>query len=748
MKLPKIQRHRWKKRHHYLPALAHVVELLLAVAIFAGGQNLLMELVGASPDITPPSVPVNLQMVARSASDIEISWNASTDDVGVAGYHVFRNGVQVGTPTTNDYDDTGLTPNTAYTYTVSAYDAASNESAQSAPLQATTLTDGLPPSIPGNLHQTGSTIHSISIAWDNSSDNVSVTGYDIYRNGSLIRSQPQTTFTDTGLAVYTSYTYTVTAHDGSGNTSSLSQPLLAATDQDTTPPSVPANVQESGSSVNSIDLSWGNSTDDVGVTGYHVYRDGSLVGTAGGNSFTDTGLNVSSSYTYTVSAFDAVGNESNQSVPFFANSSNDTTPPTIPANVHTTDIKDNAISLAWDDSTDDVGVAGYAIYRDGHLIGTSTTADYTDSGLAPFTDYSYAVGAYDAANNSSAASAQLNTQTAYDTTDPTTPANLASPSQTDTTVSLTWDAASDNIAVASYDIYRDGVLVTNTTGTNFTDTGLNVNISYSYSVRANDGSGNHSAQSSPINVSTLTDQVAPATPANLTSPSQTTTSIDLSWNAATDDVAVVSYKLYRGGTFLANVSGTTYTDSGRQYNTAYSYTVSAVDAAGNESPQSATYTIHTLPDTTAPTVHVTAPTNGQTKSLTFTISATASDDLALSKVVFYADSTQIASISHSPFAFNWNSYAVHNGSHTITAKAYDATGNTATNAITININNPPPPITGDLNGDHKVNIFDLSILLSNWNKSGAGDFNNNGRVDIFDLSVLLSHYGQDNSGYH
>ncbi len=75
-------------------------------------------------------------------------------------------------------------------------------------------------------------------------------------------------------------------------------------------------------------------------------------------------------------------------------------------------------------------------------------------------------------------------------------------------------------------------------------------------------------------------------------------------------------------------------------------------------------------------------------------------------------------------------------------------GRRRSSADIVNLTNPPPPINGDLNGDHKVNIYDLSLLLSHWNKAGSGDFNNNGKVDIFDLSVLLARYGQDNSNYN
>jgi hypothetical protein len=89
-------------------------------------------------DTTPPSVPTNLVATAQSSSAISLSWTASTDNVGVTGYDIYRNGTQVGTAATNSYSDTGLTASIAYTYTVSAYDAAGNNSAQSSSASATT----------------------------------------------------------------------------------------------------------------------------------------------------------------------------------------------------------------------------------------------------------------------------------------------------------------------------------------------------------------------------------------------------------------------------------------------------------------------------------------------------------------------------------------------------------------------------------------------------------------------------------
>jgi chitodextrinase len=90
------------------------------------------------PDSTPPSVPTNLTASAASSTQVNLSWSASTDNVGVAGYKIFRGGAQIATSVTNSYSDTGLSATTTYTYTVSAYDLAGNNSAQSSAASATT----------------------------------------------------------------------------------------------------------------------------------------------------------------------------------------------------------------------------------------------------------------------------------------------------------------------------------------------------------------------------------------------------------------------------------------------------------------------------------------------------------------------------------------------------------------------------------------------------------------------------------
>src|SRR6202035_2296302 len=116
---------------------------------------------GGPPDITPPTTPANVLATAVSTSQINVSWSASTDNVGVAGYRVFRNGTLAGTVTTLSYSDTGLAASTTYSYTVSAFDAAGNVSSPSTATMATSLAvvvDTTPPSVSITAPSANSTV--------------------------------------------------------------------------------------------------------------------------------------------------------------------------------------------------------------------------------------------------------------------------------------------------------------------------------------------------------------------------------------------------------------------------------------------------------------------------------------------------------------------------------------------------------------------------------------------------------------
>ncbi|MGB7624471.1 MAG: fibronectin type III domain-containing protein, partial [Terriglobia bacterium] len=194
----------------------------------------------APPDTTAPTVPTNLTATAASSTQINLAWTASTDTVGVTGYKIFRNGTQIATSTVTSYQSTGLTPSTTYSYTVSAYDAANNNSAPSTAASATTQAppDTTAPSVPTNLTATAASSTQINLAWTASTDNVAVTGYKIFRNGTQIGTSTVTSYQNTGLTGSTTYNYTVSAYDAANNNSAQSSTASATTQaaSDTTSP--------------------------------------------------------------------------------------------------------------------------------------------------------------------------------------------------------------------------------------------------------------------------------------------------------------------------------------------------------------------------------------------------------------------------------------------------------------------------------------------------------------------------------
>jgi len=283
-------------------------------------------------DTLVPSAPSGLTSTVVSATQINLAWTASTDNVGVTGYQVERcqgascsSFAQMATPNGTTFSDTGLAGSTSYSYRVRATDAAGNLSSFSATSTATTSSsDTTTPAAPTNLTATAASSSQINLAWTASTDNVGVTGYRIERcqgagcsNFAQIAAPTTTTFNDTGLTASTLYSYRVRATDAANNLSGYSNTASASTPAppDTTPPTAPTNLTASAASDTRINLSWTASTDNVGVTGYLVERcQGAAclnfvqIALPAGTTFGDTGLTASTSYSYRVRATDAAGN--------------------------------------------------------------------------------------------------------------------------------------------------------------------------------------------------------------------------------------------------------------------------------------------------------------------------------------------------------------------------------------------------------------------------------------------------------
>ncbi|TDP60275.1 reprolysin-like metallopeptidase [Flavobacterium dankookense] len=182
-----------------------------------------------------------------------------------------------------------------------------------------------------------------------------------------------------------------------------------------------------------------------------------------------------------------------------------------------------------------------------------------------------------------------------DTVAPTAPTLNAS-GTTLTSTNLSWSGATDNVAVTGYDVYRGTTLLGSTASTTFAVTGLTASTTYSFTVRAKDAAGNVSADSNTVSVTTLTptlDTTAPTAP-TLAASGTTTTTTNLSWSGATDNVAVTGYDVYRGTTLLGSTASTTYAVTGLTASTTYSFSVRAKDAAGNISADSNVVSVTTL----------------------------------------------------------------------------------------------------------------------------------------------------------
>jgi len=346
-----------------------------------------------------------------------------------------------------------------------------------------------------------------------------------------------------------------------------------------------------------------------------------------------------------------------------------------------------------------------------------------------------------------------------DTTAPvvsiTSPANNANISTT-TTVTAN---ATDDVAMSKVEFYVDSVLkATDTTAVannytySFDPTLFSVGAHTIYA-KAYDTS-NNTTNSTSITVNVL--DTTPPTLSSVTVASTTQTTATITWT--TNEVADSQVKY---GATSSYGSQTTVTDTsprvtshsvtvtGLTAGTTYHYQAVSKDAASNAGTSTdATFTTAAASgDTTPPTVSVTAPTAGATVKGTMTLTVNASDNVGVVGVQYKLDGSNIgAEVTSSPFSLSWTP-AVYSGSHTITAVARDAAGNTTTSAaltFTITVK------TADINVSGTVDFLDLSSLASQYGRTGAAItipradiVNTDGlnTVNFLDLSALASQYG-------
>ncbi len=378
-----------------------------------------------------------------------------------------------------------------------------------------------------------------------------------------------------------------------GKGSFASQVLNVTILPDAAAPSTPLNLSGS-TTVTTAQFSWEASTDNVAVEGYRIRLGNDVIATTPNLSFAVAGLDPATDYDFEVIAFDATGNSALPAL-ITLTTLPDTTAPTSPGNLAGVP-QLQSVQLTWSAATDFIGVDAYRIRRNGNIVGTVQTLAFNDTGLQPNTPYNYEVTALDAAGNISVA-ALLTRSTLQDLDGPSLPGNLAGVPDV-TTVSLTWSASTDNVAVESYRIVRGSTEIATVQGLAYTDTGLSPASTHNYQVIAVDLSGNLSS-AALLTVTTLVDLSPPSPPTNFTAvPGQT--SILLSWSASGDNVAVDRYRIRRNNAVILTVSGLSFNDVGLDTNTEYTYELIALDESNNPS-DSVLLTTSTTSDTQPPT---------------------------------------------------------------------------------------------------------------------------------------------------
>jgi len=476
----------------------------------------------AENDITPPSAPSNLVATAVSTSQIDLTWTASTDDKFVMGYKVFRDSQIYATTASTSFSDTGLEANSQHVYAVTAFDARYNESAPSSAVARWTFARPVAPGHVSCSRVIGVWYNTPAFTFTNDglgSGKLSSYRFTWDHSPTHTWTDTETTWSTPSVVVNSSsspqgWYLHAKGYNGDGVPCGALDigPYLC----DAEAPTAPAGLTATAASTSRIDLAWDASTDNLGVTSYKVYRNSQLLTTTTSTSCSDSGLTTNTQYTYTVSACDAATNESpkSASVPRY----------TLARVVAPTHVICDKTAGAWTNGTaftftnDGLGSGKLSSYRvawdqtpthtwtDAETPWT-TTSTVQNAATSPSGWYFHAKGY----NGDGVACGTLDMGPYLcDAQAPSVPTNLSATAVNTYRIDLAWDASTDNNEVTLYKIYRNSQLLTATSTTSFTDTGLTANVRYTYEVSACDAATNESARSTSVARYTLARPVASA----------------------------------------------------------------------------------------------------------------------------------------------------------------------------------------------------------------------------------------------
>lgn len=341
-------------------------------------------------------------------------------------------------------------------------------------------------------------------------------------------------------------------------------------------PATPAELRTTKVTQESVSLAWEKGQ---WVDHFKLMRNGQIIAdNLKEDNFVDSTVEVTKSYNYSVIAVWKTGTQSEAAK--LKVDVLDVEPPTQPASLRVAQVSPTQITLMWDAANDNVGVTKYQVLRDNSVIAEVTGTHYIDQGLANLSKQTYQIIALDNAANQSEPSSSLSTST-YDGTAPTIPTQLEA-AVTTAGIELGWQAASDNVAVAGYIILRDGQEVGRTNSARFVDENAGESQTRSYQVKAYDSAGNQSAMTPQVTV-VSGDATSPNAPNDLTAKVNAAEYVELTWNAAQDNVGIKQYRIIRDGRVIAMTEHTSFVDRTVDKTATYTYVVKAIDDSGNSS---------------------------------------------------------------------------------------------------------------------------------------------------------------------
>ncbi|RZN80956.1 MAG: T9SS type A sorting domain-containing protein [Winogradskyella sp.] len=435
------------------------------------------------------------------------------------------------------------------------------------------------PTVPLNLVASNTTSNSTVLNWTASTDDIGVTGYNVFQDGAFVVTVSSTTYNVSGLGASTGYSFSVNAIDAAGNASANSASAVVTTQSAGTGGTASElfiSEYIEGSSNNKA-LEIANFTGStVSLSGYSLRK-----ATNGSGSFTST--------------YNLTGQLANGEVFVVANSSatsvilNEADATSGVTTFNGNDaiglFKDNVIIDLMGDANSSANFAkDVTLRRKSSVLDPNTT--YTVSEWDQFPQNTFDdLGSHTVDGGGPAP----------DTEAPSAPTNVVASNVTTNSATLSWSASTDNVGVTGYDVYQGSTLLASVTTTGYTVTGLSPSTNYTFNVRAKDAANNVSNASSNVGVTTATppDTQAPSAPTNVVASNVTTNSATLSWSASTDNVGVTGYDIYQGSTLLASVTTTGYTVTGLSPSTNYMFNVRAKDAANNVSNASSSVSVTT-----------------------------------------------------------------------------------------------------------------------------------------------------------